>query len=120
MRVALVQIVTNGDMSGNITSDVQQLNQGFGYSVQANYATIGTLGGTLSLQASIDHEIDINGNVVVAGNWVTITDTPEVISGAGSFVWNVTSSMYPFVRLIYASLPGDTGTLNAYLYERAF
>lgn len=107
-------------MSGDIVSQVQQLNQAFGYSIQANYTTLGSLGGTLAIQASVDHQTDINDNVIVAGNWVTITNTPQVISGAGSFVWNFTSSMYPFVRLIYTAFPGDVGTLNALLFERAF
>lgn len=120
MRVMLDQIVTDGDMSGDITSSVQQLNQGFGFSIQANYTTLGTLGGSLFLEASVDHQIDINGNVIVAGNWVTVQDSTEALTGSGSFIWNVTSSMFPFVRLAYATAPSDTGTLNAFVFERAF
>lgn len=120
MRVAPVQIVTNGDMSADITSDIQQLNQAFGYSVQANYTTSGTLGGTLSLEASVDHAQDLNGNVTNAGNWVVITNSPTVITGAGSFIWNFSGPMYPWVRLIYVAVNGDSGVLNAFLFERAF
>jgi hypothetical protein len=120
MRVMLDQIVTDGDMSEDITSSVQQLNQGFGFSVQADYTTQGTLAGTLSLEASLDHQIDINGNVLVQGNWVTVQDSTQALNGSGSFIWNVTSSMFPFVRLVYDSADSDTGTLNAFLFERAF
>lgn len=115
MRYAPTKIVNAGDMSDDIVSTIVPLDQVFGYSVQADYATAGTLGGTLALQASNDHRIDNNGNVTNAGNFVTITDTPVVLTGAGSFIWNVTSSNYLFMRLIYTADPSDTGTLNAYI-----
>ncbi len=108
------QIVTNKSMAVAITSDIIQINLYFGYSVQADYTTSGTLGGTLSLEASVDRRVDPQGNVLFAGNFVTITDSPVVLTGAGSYIWNVRDSNYSFFRLVYAPAGGDTGTLNAY------
>jgi hypothetical protein len=107
-------------MAGDLTSSVQQLDNAFGYSVQANYATVGSLGGTLSLEASIDHQQDSQGNVLVAGNWVTVTNSSQTISGAGSYIWNVENVMYPYFRVKYAHHSGDTGTLNVYCNVRGF
>lgn len=107
-------------MAVAITSRVVPLDQVFGYSVQADYATGGTLGGVLALQASVDHAEDNEGNVIRAGNWVTITDSPVTLTGAGSFIWNITSSNYLFFRLIYTPTGGDSGTLNAFCVTKGF
>lgn len=120
MRVALFKFVTSSSMAVDITSATLQLNQAFGYSIQADYTTSGTLAGTFKLQCSVDHQQDANGNVTFAGNWVDIDGSSTTISAAGSFVWNVSSSMYPFVRLVYTHQSGDSGSLNAYFFERAF
>lgn len=110
------QIVTNASMAADITSKTIGLNLFYGYAVQANYTTSGSLGGTLALQASVDHREDLNGNVLVAGNFVTIAGSPQVLTGAGSFIWNVGPSlaMYSYFRLIYTHAGGDTGSLNAF------
>jgi hypothetical protein len=109
-----IQIVAAQSMAADITSLVVPIPYYAGYSVQANYATSGTLGGVLALQASDDHQEDPEGNVLHAGNWVTITNTPVTLTGAGSYMWNVTTANYSYFRLIYTHLGGDSGTLNAY------
>lgn len=119
MRVAAVRLVTDGDMSGDITSTIQQLNQAFGYSIQANYATSGTLGGVLKLQASVDHQ-ELPFGLPVTGNWVDVASSSVTLTGAGSYVWNVSDVMYPWMRVIYTHTGGDSGTLQVYCWERAF
>lgn len=120
MRIAQKQFVTSQNMNADITSNPVGLNQDFGYSIQANYATSGTLGGVLKLQASVDHIVDQQGNVTNAGNWVDILNSSVTLTGAGSYVWNVTDVMYPFVRLVYTHTGGDSGTLNAFYNVRGF
>lgn len=120
MRVALVHLVVNQSMAVSITSHPQQLNQAFGYAIQAVFTTSGTLGGTLKLQASVNHQEDSQGVVQVDGNWDDITDSSVLLTGAGSYTWNVTAAMYPYVRIIYTPAGGDTGVLNVNLWERAF
>lgn len=119
MRVARVKLVTDGDMSADITSSTQQLDQAFGYSIQAVYSTSGALGGVLKLQASVDHQ-EVPFGLPVTGNWVDVSSSSVTLTGSGSFVWNVTDVMYPWVRVVYTHAGGDSGTLNVHFWERAF
>ncbi len=112
---AQVQIVTSKSMAVAVTSDIININEYFGYAVQANYTTSGTLVGTLALQASVDHKQElVTGNVTNAGNFVTIPNSAVTLSGAGSYIWNVMEANYSFFRLIYTPGVSDTGTLNAF------
>lgn len=120
MLYAPIQIVTNQSMAVSITSRVIGLPLYFGYAVQADYTTSGTLGGVLALQASVDHREDPEGNVLKAGNFVTIEDTPFLLTGAGSFIWNIRDSNYAYFRLIYTPAGGDSGNLNAYATIKGF
>jgi len=120
MRYAPIDIVVNGDMSQPIVSETVPLDQVFGYAVQAVYTTAGALGGTLALECSCDHKEDNEKNVIVPGTWTVITNSPEVIAGAGNFVWNVMSPNYLWLRLTYTPAVGDTGSLNASCVTKGF
>lgn len=120
MRFAPINIVENGDMSTAITSETVPLDQVFGYSVQAVYTTVGTLGGTLQLECSNDHEEDNEKNVIVPGTWTVIANSPVVLAGAGDFTWNVTSANYLWVRLTYTPLITDSGVLNVSCVTKGF
>lgn len=113
MQRAQIPFVVNQSMAASFQSIPILLDQMFGYAVTASYTTSGTLGGTLALQASADHRQDPEGNVLVVGNFDTITDSPIVIANAGSYTWNVRDTNYFWFRLIYTPAVGDTGTLNA-------
>lgn len=120
MRYAPIQIVKNASMAADIISSIVPIDQVYGYSVQANYTTSGSLGGTLSIQASVDHVQDTEGNVINAGTFVDITGTPVVLTGAGSFIWNVMTANYLYFQLKYTHAGGDTGTLNAFSVTKGF
>ncbi len=108
------QIVTSGDMSDDIVSQIIGLNEYFGYAVQAKFTTSGTLGGVLALQASVNHKQDLQGNVLVAGDWDTIEDSPITLTAAGTFTWNLRDTNYSYFRLIYTAAGSDSGVLNAF------
>jgi len=120
MRYNQDPIVVNGDMSASITSETIPLDQVFGYSIQAVYTTAGTLGGVLELQASCNHYEDNEKNVVVAGDWVTIANSPVTITGAGSYIWNIQDSNYLWARLVYTPAVSDSGSLNATVTSKGF
>ena len=120
MRKAQKQFLSAGDMSADVASNPVGLDQDFGFAIQANYSTTGTLGGVLKLQASVDRFVDQQGNVLSAGNWVDIDQTSVTLTGAGHFIWNVPEVMYPFVRLFYAHHSGDSGSLDAFYMTRGF
>lgn len=119
MRVALVQLVTSGDMSGDVTSSPQQLDQAIAYGIQAVFTTSGTLGGTFKLQSSINYQ-NVPYGAPVTGNWDDISSSSVTIAAAGSYTWSYNLPPgFRWVRLVYTHLGGDTGTLNAYFFERA-
>lgn len=119
MRKALTQLVTDGDMSANITSSVQQLDQAIGYCIQAVFTTNGTLAGTFKLQGSVNHNEVPYGFTPVTGTWTDITNSSYTISAAGDYMWDVQQPGYRWVRLVYTKAMSDTGVLNAYCFERA-
>lgn len=118
MRFAPIQIVTNKSMAADISSKIVPIDQVIGYAVQAVYTTSGTLGGVLALQASVNHQEDNEGNVIVAGNFVTIANSPVTLTGAGSFIWNLDGTYYRYFKLIYTHLGGDSGNLNAFVEDK--
>ncbi len=111
MRITPVHLIAAGDMSADVSA-IQQLNQIYAYSVEAVYA--GSPNGALSLQASNDYDPDTG-----SGTWTTIADSSNTITGAGSTMWNVTSSNYAYLKVVFTFSSG-TGTLNAYFYGRGF
>lgn len=76
----------------------------------------GTPTGTFGVQISIDHKQDAQGNVTVAGNWITLPLNPS-ISATGSpdsayIDLNQMSASY--IRLTYTASSG-TGTVDAFV-----
>ena len=120
MRYNQDPIVTNGDMSLPIVSDTIPLDQVYGYAIQAVYTTAGALGGVLEVQASSNHQEDNEKNVLVAGDWVTVKNSPVTLNGAGSFMWNITDPNYLWARLVYTPAIGDSGVLNATVTTKGF
>lgn len=90
--------MTAGDMSGNLTSNSQGLIFMLSASIQAVWT--GSPTGNLSIQIS-------NDNI----NWSTYTGSSTAVSGAGNFMWNLLTTPYPWVRVIYTA-SGGTGSLN--------
>lgn len=93
------KIVTNGDMSANITSDVVDLSRIDGYSVYAKW-TGGSAAGTIKLEVSLD---DIN--------YVDLSGSETSVSGPGEALWEITSAFYDKVRVVFTRSSGS-GTLN--------
>lgn len=95
------QIVTNGDMSGDITSSATPLDEAVTYCVQATFT--GAPVGTLILQATNDP--------ILLG-WTDITSSSASVAAAGSYMINDSVFGFSQVRLQYRRTSG-TGTLNA-------
>jgi len=94
-----ILVITNGDMSGNLTSsivDVSKINATVFYAKWT-----GTPTGSIKLQVSID---DVN--------WVDLPSSSQATGGAaGDFMWNVTDTNYDKIKLVYTFSSGS-GTLN--------
>ncbi len=72
----------------------------------------GTPTGSLVLQVSNDHKEDSNGNILVAGNWVTVVT--QAISGANVFGFDLNQLGAPWFRVMYTNA-SSTGTLNGFV-----
>lgn len=112
MRTLNEPLLTNGDASGNLTSQPLSLEQAIGYCITATIA--GTAAGTLSLQGSTD-----TGTVgymnpalgVGISNWTTISQSQASVTGTGEVTWNAQSTFYRWVRVIYSAVSG-TGSMT--------
>lgn len=89
------------DMSSNITSLPQNLDDTCSYCIQATFT--GSPVGTIKLQGSNDP--------VLLG-YTDITETIVAVSAAGSYMVNVEFPAYSFVQLVYIKTSGS-GVLNA-------
>lgn len=93
------KIITNGNMSSNVTSPVVDLAKTDGYSIDAIWT--GSPVGTIKLQVTRDG--------------ITFFDYPSsstAVSGSGSAMWEITTANYSQVRVVYVFSSG-TGTLNS-------
>lgn len=112
MKVYNVKIVTSAVMNTTINSTPYNVQQIYGFAIQAVFT--GTPTGTLKLQASCDPATNyLPANTVT--NWTDIASSSTVISAAGNFMWNTPDAMYNWVRLVYTDTSGGTSTavLNA-------
>lgn len=98
MRTFTYQLMSAGDMSGNITSSAQKVDQMYLFAVAAVFT--GAPVGTLSLEWSPD-------NI----NWITYTGSAESISASGNFGWLISAVPFEYIRLKYAFVSG-TGSLK--------
>jgi hypothetical protein len=114
MNVFNKQIVIDQVMNVDIVSEAVPLVNTYGYCIQAVYT--GVLLGTLKLQVSADPYKYVNANQPpVPTNWSDVADSSFAVSTPGDSMWNVSSSMYNYVRLVYVDASGGTSTavLNA-------
>jgi len=77
--------------------------------------------GTFSVQISADYDQDQNGNVINAGQWITVpvqqngTSYTLIPTSLGSPMFlDLNQLSAPFIRLIYTKTSG-TGTVNAFV-----
>lgn len=107
-------VIVDGDMSGNITSTVTniQFMDNIGYQI----AFTGTPEGTFEVQVSIDHMQDSQGVVTVPGTWVAVALSPSpVASGAADQIYiDLNQLSAPWVRLYYEATT-STGVCNAFI-----
>lgn len=111
------QVVTNGNMSGNITSSPTLLTN----LTKASYAfswTGTTPVGTVALQGSNDYALNPNGTVANAGTWSTFTlqyqgnsvQSVPVTGNAGNGMIDVETGANA-TRVVYTAGSG-TGTMQ--------
>lgn len=105
-------VITNGDMSGNLTSlvTIVQTNGKVSYDI----AWSGTPTGTFSVQVSNTYTQNADGSVRTAGNWtpITLSSPTAALGSSGNGFIDIDATAAYAIRLMYTAASG-TGTLNA-------
>ena len=109
------QVITNGDMSTNVTSKVtiiQNMSQ-VGYDISWAGGS-GATAGTFSVQVSNTYSQNADGTVANAGNWtsLTLSNVPTVGSASGNGYIDIDAISAFAIRLVYTR-SGGAGSLQA-------
>lgn len=109
-----VHIITAQSLGTSTTSAPVEVKLQDNIGVQLHWT--GAPVGAFTFQVSMDYRQDQEGNVVNAGNWVTMPVSPA-IAAAGSaddaYV-DLNQISAPYMRIVYTRTSG-TGTLDAYV-----
>lgn len=107
-----VTLFSAQSMASSLTSTAVEVKNQDNVGFQLHWT--GSPTGTFSVQVSSDHMQDIEGNITVPGNWITLPLSPGIVaSGAPDDAYidlNQLSAQY--VRVVYTAASG-TGSLTA-------
>lgn len=109
------KIISAGDMSlTSITSKVTNIQYLDNIGMQFNFT--GAPVGTFDVQVSGDYLTDELGNIISAGNWISVNlpQQPVASGAAGSIYVDLNQLSAPYIRAVYTKTSG-TGTLNAFI-----
>jgi len=109
------QIVDEGDMADDVTSEVTNIQFLDNVGIQANYT--GSPDGELAVQVSADYARDAEGNVTNAGNWITLTSV-ETLSAPSPVYFDLNQLSAPWIRLKYTATASD-GFLDAFITAKS-
>lgn len=112
-------VITNGDMSGSLTSVVTIIQKLSMISYSLSWAGTSPVG-TVSVQASNDYAVYPDGTVKNAGTWSTLTlsvngspvSTIAISGNTGNGLIDLNSCAAYAIRLIYTRTSGS-GTMQA-------
>lgn len=110
-------VITSGDMSASIISQVTILKQKSGASYDISWT--GSPTGTFSVEMSNTVVLNPDGSAAVAGNWTAVTlSAPITASGSpDNALINLAGLEANAIRLHYTRTSGS-GTLNATLVAK--
>lgn len=109
--LAPFQVITNGDMSGDITSEVSIIQNVSMIAYDVSWSG-STPVGTLTVEVSNTYQKNGAGAVKVAGNWTAMPLTTSVSGNSGTAFLDCLATGAYAIRLKYTRTSG-TGTLNA-------
>lgn len=115
-RLRKLQLIANGAMTGTsvITSKAVEIINLDNVFLQLDFT--GTPSGSFDVQVSSDHLEDQEGNVLVAGHWVSLalSPTPIAAGAADDIGIDMNQLGASYLRVVYTNTSG-TGTLNAFV-----
>lgn len=113
------RVITNGDMSGDITSSVTIISNISLGSYIASWSGATPIG-TLTVEVSNDYSVNADGSVKNPGTWVVFPSATGAVSGnTGTGAFDVADNGFYAMRLKYTRTSG-TGTMQAYFAGKVF
>lgn len=108
------KIIDAVSMAASVTSSIAPIQEQDNIGVQLHWT--GSPVGAFTIEVSMDHKQDSQGNVQVAGNWISLTLDPTITaSGSGDDAYiDLNQLSAPYVRVVYTRTSG-TGSLTAYI-----
>lgn len=109
----LYTIISNGDMSqSSLTSLATNIQ--FMDNVCIQLVWTGTPSGAFTIQGSLTHQQDSQGNIINAGTWtdLSLSPAPVAAGSASSILIDMNQLSFPWIRVTYTKTSG-TGTLTA-------
>lgn len=115
LTLAPYKVIDAASMGASLTSTVTNIQYLDNVGVQLNFTTSDAVG-TFQVQVSMDYSQDAAGNVLNAGNWVTLTLNPSPTSASATdhIYIDINQVSAPYMRVTYTRTSG-TGTLTAYI-----
>ncbi len=112
-QAAPFSVITNGDMSANITSKVTIVQKLSMISYDVSWAGSAPVG-TMVVQVSNTYTENADGTVKNAGSWTTmpLSVVPSVSGSSGNGFIDIDVTAAYAIRLVYSRVSG-TGTMNA-------
>lgn len=106
--------IVNQSMASTSTSGIVEIKEQDNIGIQLNWT--GAPVGTFDVQISIDHAQDANGNVTVAGNWISLPLSPGIsASGSPDSAYiDLNQQSASYVRVVYNRTSGS-GTVNGFI-----
>lgn len=115
-RLGKYQLFANGVMTGTsvLTSPAVHILNLDNVYLQLDFT--GTPTGTFAVQVSGDHTQDQEGNVLVAGHWVTLVLNPAPAAAGSALDIGIDLNQLgaPYVRVVYTNTSG-VGVLNGFV-----
>ena len=115
-RLSKYQLFTNGVMTGTnvLTSPAIHILNLDNVYIQLDFT--GTPVGTFQVQVSGDHVEDQQGNVVVAGHWISLALSPAPVAAGAALDIGIDCNQLgaPYVRVVYTNASG-VGVLNGFV-----
>lgn len=110
------KIVTQGDMSqSTVVSTITTIEYQDNIGIQVNI-TSGSASGTFDVAISGDH-FEVNGNVTVAGTFVTLGTPYQAVVTSGSpstIYFDLNQLSAPYIRLLWTKTSGS-GAFDAFI-----
>lgn len=106
-------VITNGDMSGNLTSKISILSNISMISYSLSWSGTAPVG-VIAVQVSNDYSENADGSTRNAGTWTTLTlsAATNVSGDTGTGFIDITETSAYAIRLVYTATSG-VGTLQA-------